>query len=84
MASSDRLTRLKNARDNLEKEVEDETARRAALTAAGKPAPTSYSFGGRSMSWNEWLNATSAAIKAYSEMASAEEVPEASVRVYSA
>lgn len=68
MASSDRLTRLKNIRDNLESELEDETARRAALTAAGHPPPTTYSVGGRSVDWNGYLAAVQAQIAAYDAM----------------
>ncbi len=47
MASSNRLTRLKNIRDNLEKELEDMTA---AVVATGKPKP-SYNVAGRSLDW---------------------------------
>ena len=56
MASSDHLTRLKNIRDNFEKELEDESARRIALTAAGNPPPTTYSSGGKNLSWNEYVS----------------------------
>lgn len=54
MASSNHLTRLLNIRDNLEKAVEDELARVAALTAAGHPPPVSYSVSGKSVSWTDW------------------------------
>lgn len=55
MASADHLTRLKNIRDNIESELENETARRLALTEAGQPPPASYSLGGKSVSWSEYL-----------------------------
>ncbi len=47
MASSNRLTRLKNIRDYLEKELEDAMA---AIVATGKPKP-SYNVAGRSLDW---------------------------------
>lgn len=56
MASSDHLTRLKNIRDNLEKELENETARRTALTVAGHPPPATYNSGGKSVSWTEYMS----------------------------
>lgn len=58
MASSDRLTRLKNIRDNLEKELEDETAYRAT----NGPKPT-YSVGGKNVDWNGYLSMMLKAIK---------------------
>jgi hypothetical protein len=54
MASSDHLTRLLAIRDDLEKVIADELARVAALTAAGNPAPTTYTAGGRTFAWNDW------------------------------
>ena len=41
--------------DSIRAELKGETANRAALVAAGKPPPTSYSSGGRNMSWNEYM-----------------------------
>lgn len=67
-ASSDHLTRLKNIRDNLEKELENETSRRAALTEAGKPAPATYSLGGKSVSWSEYVSSRIKDIKELNEM----------------
>jgi len=46
---------LMAARDSLAAEIKGETARRAALVAAGKPAVATYSVGGKSVSWGEWL-----------------------------
>lgn len=58
MASSDRLTRLENIRTNLESELEDETAYRAA----NGPKPT-YSVGGKSVDWNGYVRAMLELIK---------------------
>ena len=55
MASSDRTTRLTNIRDNLEKELEDHTQARREDQAAGRGERTTYSVGGRSVQWNEYL-----------------------------
>jgi hypothetical protein len=63
VASSDRLTRLKNIRDNLEAELENETARRLALTAAGHPPPATYTVAGKQVDWNGYLSLMLARIK---------------------
>lgn len=68
MATADRLTRLQNIRDQLEKELEDETLRRATITAAGNPAPTTYSVAGKNVSWNEYMTMMLARIKEANEM----------------
>lgn len=68
MASSDRNTRLVTIRDNLEKELQDETLRRATLTAAGHPPPTSYTSGGKSVSWNEYVSTMRESIKELNEL----------------
>jgi hypothetical protein len=88
MASDDRLTRLRNIRDNLQKELEDETARRAALVAAGNPPPTSYSVGGKSVSWNDYYRTMMQMVKDADEMvlmAGGDDggVPEVIVRTWS-
>lgn len=85
MASTDRMTRLTNIRDNLEKELEDETARRAALTAAGHPPPTTYSVGGRSVDWNGYLSAMQAQIGYYNDLLNKSQAPylEHNLRGYS-
>lgn len=49
MASADRLTRLVNIRDNLEKELEDATA--AFVLNGPKP---SYSVSGKSVNWDTY------------------------------
>lgn len=71
MASSDRNTRLVAIRDNLEAELADETARRAALALAGHPPPTSYSAGGKSLSWNEYMSMMLKAIADLNELINA-------------
>lgn len=58
MASSDRLTRLQNIRDNLEKELEDATAD----FVANGPKP-SYSVAGKSVDWNAYRAAMLDAIE---------------------
>lgn len=77
------LDDLKAARDNLAAELRNETARRVALTAAGNPPPTTYSFAGRSLDWNGWLRAVRSEIQSLATMIAAEEIPEANVRVWS-
>jgi hypothetical protein len=42
-------------RDNLVAEFRGETARRAALVAAGSPPPATYSVNGRSVDWNNYM-----------------------------
>lgn len=54
---------LKSARDSLATELKNETARRAALTAAGHPPPATYTVGGRSVDWSGYLAAITAQIK---------------------
>lgn len=58
-----RVAALQATVDNMLQELEDETARRLALTAAGKPAPVTYSWGGRSVDWNGYRTSAMAAIK---------------------
>lgn len=55
------------ARNSLAAEFAGEAARRAALVAAGNPAPTSYSVSGKSMSWNEYVSTMNAQIKELNE-----------------
>ena len=50
-------------RDNLVAELKGETTRRAALVAAGNPPPTTYSVGGKQVSWNEYMTMMLAKIK---------------------
>lgn len=76
------LDDLKAARDNLATELRQETARRVALTAAGNPPPTTYTSGGRSFDWNGYVRAVRAEIQSLITMIAAEEIPEASVRVW--
>jgi hypothetical protein len=68
MASTDRITRLVNIRDQLEKELENETLRRLNLTAAGNPPPTSYTVGGKQVQWNEYLQTMLAQIQGYNDL----------------
>lgn len=49
------IDQYKAIRDNLVSELEDETARRVALTAAGNPPPTTYQVAGKAVHWNEYL-----------------------------
>ena len=62
---------LATARDNLAEELANETARRLALTAAGDPPPTTYTFGGKTFDWNGYLAAVIAQIKALDDAATA-------------
>ena len=86
MASSNRFTRLLAIRDNLEKELQDETARRAAIIAAGDPPPTTYSHGGKSYDWNGYLAVRLQALKDITDLVIASGadggIPEASLQVY--
>lgn len=87
MASSDHLTRLRTIRDNLERELSDETARRAALTAAGTPPPATYESGGKKVSWNEYLSMMVGQIKEMNTLILASGaddggIPEVSVRMW--
>jgi hypothetical protein len=87
MASSNHLTRLKNLRDNLESELENETARRLSLTAAGHPPPANYSVSGKSVSWTDYLEKMLKSLKELNDQilaAGAEEggIPEANVRLF--
>lgn len=65
------LTDLTAARDSLLAEIKGETARRAALVAAGNPPPTTYSVGGRNVDWNGWLGAVMAHLKEMNELIAA-------------
>lgn len=87
MASADRLTRLRAIRDNLEKELANETERRAALTTAGHPPPATYSVGGKSVSWTEYMSMMVAQVKELSSLITSiggDEggIPEVSVRLW--
>ena len=73
MASSDRLTRLTNIRDQLEKELENETLRRLNLTVAGDPPPTTYSVDGQNLDWNGYLDVMLRKIKEINDMLSGSE-----------
>ncbi len=53
MAFADDLTTIRN---QLAAELKGETARRAALVAAGNPAPATYSVGGKNTDWNGYLS----------------------------
>jgi hypothetical protein len=64
VASSDRTTRLTNTRDQLEKELENETLRRLNLTVAGNPPPTTYTVAGKQVQWNEYMQTMIANIAA--------------------
>lgn len=55
-ASTDHLTRLLNIRNKIETELSDECDRRAALTEAGNPPPATYSVGGKSVSWTDYIS----------------------------
>ena len=68
---------------NLIAEVKAETARRAALTAAGNPAPTTYQVAGRQVDWNGYLEAMRDQIKAYRELAQTEDLFENHQHAYS-
>jgi hypothetical protein len=59
---------LQAIRDNLIAELKGETARRAALVAAGNPPPTTYTVKGRSTDWNGYLTAMIAQIKEMNEL----------------
>jgi hypothetical protein len=68
MATADRLTRMRNIRDQLEKELENETLARLTLTEAGKPPPVTYSSGGKSVSWNDYVSMMVGKIKDLDEL----------------
>ena len=48
-------TQLTTIRDALAAELAGETARRAALVAAGNPPPTMYTSGGKTTDWNGYM-----------------------------
>jgi hypothetical protein len=50
------LTNLVSIRDALAAELLKELQRRAALVADGKPPPTDYSLGGKSVQWNAYVS----------------------------
>ena len=69
---------------NLAAELAGETARRAAIVAAGNPAPTTYSVGGKSFDWNGYLATMMAQIKEANALANAAAPPfEEHMRGYS-
>lgn len=87
MASADHLTRLRTIRDNLEKELSDETTRRAALTAAGTPPPATYESGGKKVDWTGYMATMLAQIKVVNDLILASGaddggIPEVSVRMW--
>ena len=49
------VERLVRIRDNLAEEFDNETARRAAITAAGNPAPTTYTVSGKNFDWTGYV-----------------------------
>ncbi len=53
MAFADDLAAI---RDSMSSELKGEFARRAAIVAAGNPAPTTYSVGNKNFSWNEYVS----------------------------
>lgn len=55
-------------RDNLAGELANETARRLALTAAGKPPPATYSVGGKTVGWTEYVRTMNQLIKDANEL----------------
>ncbi len=61
------ITDIKAARDSLSAELKGETARRAAIVAAGNPPPTTYTVGGKNYSWNEYLTMMLAQIKDFNQ-----------------
>jgi len=56
------LENLVLTRDAMAAELAAEMARRAALVAAGHPPPISGSFGGKSVSWTEYVTSMQKAI----------------------
>lgn len=62
------LDDLVTIRDQLASELKTEMARRAALVAAGKPAPTNYSLDGKSVQWDGYLSGMLARIKEMNEL----------------
>lgn len=66
MAFADDLTAV---RDNLLAELKGETARRAALVAAGNPPPATYTVAGKTVSWNEYMTMMLTQIKEVNEAA---------------
>lgn len=75
---------LIDIRDNLVAELKGETARRAALVAAGHPPPVTYSSGGKSVSWSQYCKDKLAEIRDANELAmaaGAEGIPEATLHM---
>jgi hypothetical protein len=63
-------------RDQLAAEFAGETARRAALVAAGLPPPTTYSIDGQMVDWNGYIRAMREEMAALSdEIAENAEIP---------
>lgn len=53
--AADPVTQAQAVRDNLLAELANESARRAALTAAGNPAPATYQAGNKQVHWTEYV-----------------------------
>ncbi len=66
----------------LTQEIQYEQARRTALAAAGNPAVTTYSVGGKSVPWNDWLRAKTEALKELIAQYEAFDVPEVTQRMW--
>lgn len=65
MAAADDLQAI---RDNMIAELKGETARRAALVAAGNPPPATYTVRGRTVDWTGYLTAMQALIQKQNEL----------------
>lgn len=65
MAAADQLQAI---RDSLLAELAGETARRAALVAAGNPPPATYTVRGRTTDWTGYLTAMQAIVKEMNEL----------------
>jgi diacylglycerol kinase family enzyme len=55
-------------RDNLIAELKGETARRAALVAAGKPPPATYTVSGKTVDWTGYVTAMQDLIQKQTEL----------------
>lgn len=82
MATADRITRLTNIRDQLEKELENETLRRYNLTAAGNPPPTTYTVQGKQVQWNEYLQTMRDTIKELNDLIAQNDPYELPIQAY--
>lgn len=59
---------LASIRDSMIAELKGETARRAAIVAAGNPPPATYTVAGKQVDWNQYMQVMLDKIKQINEM----------------